>query len=139
VEAPAKPGKNPKRERMFSLVGTPDYIAPEVFSKEGYTETVDWWSLGTIMFEMLVGYPPFFSTSQQETCHKVIDWKNNFHIPEDAQLSPCAIDLLTKLIRDPTDRLGINGAGEIKAHPFFTGINWVNIRNTEAPNVTVVS
>ena len=47
----------------FSTVGTPDYIAPEVFSQEGYTETVDWWSLGVILFEMLVNFIPFLSIS----------------------------------------------------------------------------
>ena len=49
------------RKKAYSTVGTPDYIAPEVFDKEGYTEAADWWSLGAILFEMLVGYPPFFS------------------------------------------------------------------------------
>ena len=49
-------------------MGTPDYIAPEVFGKDGYTETVDWWSLGVILFEMLVGYPPFFSEEPSITC-----------------------------------------------------------------------
>ena len=53
---------------IFSQVGTPDYIAPEVFGKDGYTETVDWWSLGVILFEMLVGYPPFFSEEPSITC-----------------------------------------------------------------------
>ena len=50
------------------MVGTVDYIAPEVFTKDGYTETVDWWSLGTIMFEMLAGYPPFSGKSPMITC-----------------------------------------------------------------------
>ena len=60
--------------RAFSKVGTPDYIAPEVtsfnkvFFSTGYTESVDWWSIGILFFEMLIGYPPFFSDDQHETC-----------------------------------------------------------------------
>jgi serine/threonine kinase 38 len=56
------------RKLAYSTVGTPDYIAPEVFGKQGYTETADWWSLGAILFEMLVGYPPFFSDEPGSTC-----------------------------------------------------------------------
>ena len=48
------------REKIYSMVGTVDYIAPEVFSNKGYTETVDWWSLGTLLYEMVMGHPPFF-------------------------------------------------------------------------------
>ncbi len=47
--------------QAFSTVGTPDYIAPEVLQKKGYGLECDWWSLGAIMFEMMVGYPPFYS------------------------------------------------------------------------------
>ena len=47
---------------------TPDYIAPEVFGQQGYNETVDWWSCGAILFEMLVGYPPFFADEPSITC-----------------------------------------------------------------------
>ena len=56
------------RQLAFSTVGTPDYIAPEVFGQQGYNETVDWWSCGAILFEMLVGYPPFFSDEPSVTC-----------------------------------------------------------------------
>ena len=56
------------RKLAYSTVGTPDYIAPEVFGQGGYNETVDWWSVGAILFEMLVGYPPFFSDEPSVTC-----------------------------------------------------------------------
>ena len=56
-----------RRALAFSAVGTPDYIAPEVIWQKGYDETVDWWSFGVIMFEMLVGYPPFYSDNPSET------------------------------------------------------------------------
>ena len=59
-----------KKRRLcaFSTVGTPDYIAPEVFLQKGYGQEIDWWSLGVIMFEMMIGYPPFYSDSSVETC-----------------------------------------------------------------------
>lgn len=63
-----KLGYKRSRQLAFSTVGTPDYIAPEVFGQNGYDETVDWWSVGVILFEMLVGYPPFFSDEPSITC-----------------------------------------------------------------------
>lgn len=113
-------------------MGTPDYIAPEVFGKTGYTETVDWWSLGVILFEMLVGYPPFFSEDPSLTCQKILNWRKTFVIPPEANLSPASIDLLRRLISDPNERLGVNGVEEIKAHPFFAGIDWKRIRDKKA-------
>lgn len=56
------------RKLAYSTVGTPDYIAPEVFGQQGYNETADWWSVGAILFEMMVGYPPFFSDEPSVTC-----------------------------------------------------------------------
>jgi serine/threonine kinase 38 len=56
------------RKLAYSTVGTPDYIAPEVFKREGYSETADWWSVGAILYEMMVGYPPFFSDEPSITC-----------------------------------------------------------------------
>ena len=56
------------RKLAYSTVGTPDYIAPEVFGREGYSETADWWSVGAILYEMMVGYPPFFSDDPSVTC-----------------------------------------------------------------------
>jgi serine/threonine kinase 38 len=79
-----------RREMAYSTVGTPDYIAPEVFGKKGYNETADWWSLGVIVFEMLIGYPPFFADDPSVTCQKVIQWKKTLHFPEELYVSPVA-------------------------------------------------
>lgn len=122
----------------FSTVGTPDYIAPEVFIQGGYNETVDWWSLGVILFEMLVGYPPFFSEDPSSTCHKILQWKKTFSIPPEAKLSAPAIDLIRRLIADANERLGVNGVEEIKAHPFFFGIDWKRLREKKAPYIPEV-
>ena len=127
--------KNKKRTRLmaYSTVGTPDYIAPEVFGQNGYGQEVDWWSIGVMFFEMVVGYPPFFSENPSDTCKKILKWKQYFSIPNDANLSPEAKSLIKSMVTTPENRLGYNGVEEIKKHPFFKGINWDNIRNTKAP------
>ena len=126
--------KNKKRRAFaFSTVGTPDYIAPEVIRQKGYGQEIDWWSLGVIMFEMMIGYPPFFSESSTETCKKILDWKNTLNIRPEANISREAEDILRKLISDPETRLGVNGADEIKRHPFFKGIDWNHIKETLTP------
>ena len=89
------------RKKVYSTVGTPDYIAPEVFGEKGYTETVDWWSLGVILFEMLVGYPPFFAEEPSITCQKILHWRKTLMIPQEANLSNSSIDLIRRLVADP--------------------------------------
>ena len=126
------------KKLAFTTVGTPDYIAPEVLLKKGYNECSDWWSIGVILFEMLVGYPPFFSDEPSLTCKKIIHWKKTFSIPHEANLSNVAIDLIGKFITDDYGRLGVNGFEEIKAHPFFFGIDWKNIRKKSPPFVPKV-
>jgi serine/threonine kinase 38 len=53
------------RKLVFSAVGTPDYIAPEMLKRTGYSELVDWWALGVIIYEMLIGYAPFTSDNNE--------------------------------------------------------------------------
>ena len=132
-------GYKRNRQLAFSTVGTPDYIAPEVFGPKGYDETVDWWSVGVILFEMLVGYPPFFSDDSSITCQKILHWKKTLVIPPEANLSPHATDLIKKLICDSDKMLGRNGAHEIKNHKFFEGFDWDNVRETESPYIPPVS
>lgn len=88
-----------------------------------------------ILFEMLVGYPPFFSDEPSITCQKILHWKKTFSIPPEANLSPEATDILKKLICESDHRLGRNGAEEIKDHPFFKKVNfdWLNVRKQRAP------
>ena len=124
-----------RRSLAYSTVGTPDYIAPEVFmSQKGYGKECDWWSLGAIMYEMLIGYPPFFGRDQEETYRKIVRWRDSLHFPLDVPISPAAEDLIRRLLCDAEGRLGrVGGADEIKKHPFFFGIDWNNIRQTKAP------
>eukprot|EP01117_Protostelium_nocturnum_P016795 TRINITY_DN671_c0_g1_i1.p1 TRINITY_DN671_c0_g1~~TRINITY_DN671_c0_g1_i1.p1 ORF type:complete len:498 (-),score=212.91 TRINITY_DN671_c0_g1_i1:219-1712(-) len=124
-----------RRVLAYSTVGTPDYIAPEVLLKEGYTELCDWWSVGVIMFEMLVGYPPFCSDSAPETYRKIINYKHTLRFPEDTVLSNEAKDLIQSFCCDQSERIGLRGLEEIKSHAFFKGIDWDKIREMTPPIV----
>ncbi|XP_028758378.1 serine/threonine-protein kinase 38-like [Neltuma alba] len=128
-----------RRTLAYSTVGTPDYIAPEVLLKKGYGMECDWWSLGAIMYEMLVGYPPFYSDDPMTTCRKIVNWKTHLKFPEEAMLSPEAKDLISKLLCNVNQRLGSKGAGEIKAHPFFKGIEWDKLYQMEAAFIPEVN
>ncbi|KAH9899856.1 kinase-like protein [Cubamyces lactineus] len=119
-----------RRKLAYSTVGTPDYIAPEIFMQKGYGNECDWWSLGAIMFECLVGYPPFCSESTHDTYQKILQWKQYLHFPDDVHLSREAEDLISRLITSPDVRLNVE---QIKRHPFFYGVDWEGIRNIEAP------
>jgi serine/threonine protein kinase len=119
-------------------VGTPDYIAPEVFGQVGYSQEVDWWSVGVILFEMLMGYPPFFSDNPSETCQKIVKWKQYFSIPLDANISLEAENLIRKLVTLSDNRLGVHGADEIKKHPFFKNFDWNNVQNMKSPFIPEV-
>ncbi|XP_010541082.1 PREDICTED: serine/threonine-protein kinase tricorner [Tarenaya hassleriana] len=121
-----------RRKLAFSTVGTPDYIAPEVLLKKGYGVECDWWSLGAIMYEMLIGYPPFYSDDPVTTCRKIVNWRNQLKFPEEARLTPEARDLICRLICDAESRLGSQGAEQIKAHPWFKDVDWDKLYEMEA-------
>ncbi|KAG6719107.1 hypothetical protein I3842_04G187300 [Carya illinoinensis] len=128
-----------RRTLAYSTVGTPDYIAPEVLLKKGYGLECDWWSLGAIMYEMLVGYPPFYSDDPMSTCRKIVNWRTHLKFPDEAKLSPEAKDLISKLLCNVSQRLGSKGASEIKAHLWFEGTDWEKIYHLEAAFIPEVN
>jgi len=87
-----------RRQLAYSTVGTPDYIAPEIFSGQGYDYSCDWWSVGTIMFECLIGWPPFCAEEPHDTYRKIVDWPRNLHFPPDQQLGAEAEDFVRRLV-----------------------------------------
>lgn len=89
------------RALAYSTVGTPDYIAPEVLLQQGYGKECDWWSLGVILYECLVGYTPFYADTPVETCRKILRWNENFEVPSDIaqSVSPQCLNFLQGLIQ----------------------------------------
>nr|AFD36231.1 protein kinase C2 [Acanthamoeba castellanii] len=113
---------------ISSMVGTPDYIAPEVFL-QSYGQECDWWSVGVIMFEMLCGYPPFCSDTPSDTYRKIMNWEDTLQFPEEVDLSDEAQDLIINLCCEQSKRLKVE---QIKQHPFFDGVDWDALRSLHA-------
>ncbi|PSN48444.1 Serine/threonine-protein kinase tricorner [Blattella germanica] len=129
----AESWKKNRRALAYSTVGTPDYIAPEVFLQTGYGPACDWWSLGVIMYEMLIGYPPFCSENPQETYRKVMNWRETLTFPPEVPISEEAKETIVKFCCEAERRLGSQrGMDELKLAPFFRGVDWDHIRERPA-------
>jgi serine/threonine protein kinase len=102
-----------------SLVGTPDYMAPEIVLRLSHGQAVDWWALGVMMFEFLFGVPPFHAETETAIYANIV--RGRLEFPADAEeISPAGIDIITKLLElNPAARLGANGSDQVLTHPWF--------------------
>jgi len=131
TEQTVPPGTRTRR-KLYSGVGTPDYLAPEILLGIGHDNPVDWWALGVMLYEFIAGVPPFSGESVEDIFQNILNLRYAF--PDD--MSPEARDLISKLlVINPDERFGSKGAEEVKSHPFFQGINWNTLLTQEPPFV----
>ncbi|KAI9140186.1 serine/threonine protein kinase 15 [Paraphysoderma sedebokerense] len=134
-----------------AVLGTPDYLAPELLLGIGHDNAVDWWALGVCLFEFLVGYPPFTADTPELIFKNILN--HNIQWPDDGSLSDLSKDIISKLL-EPDKKKRLHGKGnlsqygahhqmlitcsfdlELKGHPFFSDIDWFTLRSQPAPFV----
>ncbi|KAL4437322.1 hypothetical protein ABPG75_004461 [Micractinium tetrahymenae] len=126
--SPTSPSSESKRQ--VSLVGTADYVSPEILNNQAVSCAADLWALGCVLYQMFAGRPPFKSPSEYLTFQKIVEAE--YELPEG--LPPAAADLITRLlVLEPADRIGAANIAELRAHPFFEGVDWGSLRSQEAP------
>mmetsp|Transcript_1051 Transcript_1051/g.3994 ORF Transcript_1051/g.3994 Transcript_1051/m.3994 type:complete len:188 (+) Transcript_1051:1055-1618(+) len=116
--------------RSTSFVGTDEYIAPEIITCRGYTSSVDWWSVGILVYELVYGVTPFASKNRNECFKRILEEELSF--PQEPRVSgECKALIEGLLAKDPAARLGSrHGASEIKNHPFFAQVQWALLRHS---------
>ncbi|KAI7893748.1 kinase-like domain-containing protein [Mucor mucedo] len=127
--------------RTNSFVGTEEYLAPEVIRGSGHTSSVDWWTLGILVYEMICGYTPFKGPTRDDTFEMILsssvefpDYSSNPYYKGTGLTGNCKSFIRKLLNKNQSKRLGARaGASEVKSHAFFKSINFALLRNMKPP------
>jgi serine/threonine protein kinase len=112
-------------ENSMSFCGSPEYMSPEILMGEGHSKVVDFYCLGALLYEMLVGLPPFYDRDPHKMHNRVLN--EDVSLPENLTVE-CQDILKGLLAKDPCERLGANGPREIMKHPWCKDLSWKEIK-----------
>ena len=114
-----------QNEKAFTVCGTPAYMAPEIHLGQPYSYAAEWWTVGTLIYQMIFGVAPFSNRNVVAQKNMIIEGELEFPSTSQFQYSAELQDIVTKMLqKSPEDRLGsVAGASEILAHPWFTDLD----------------